>query len=162
VNAKLGVSCFSTKNNSILMWSHYANKHQGICLEFTTGKYPLVKADSDSKVHVFQKVKYLRADRYPEVSLKNFLDASPQTLNAILCKAFEWRYEKEWRLVVDHGEAGVCYQKESLSGVIFGLNMEDDLKVKVRALLVGNPGVLFYQAKRSKTKYGVSIERLST
>jgi Protein of unknown function (DUF2971) len=162
VNAKLGVSCFSTKNNSILMWSHYANKHQGICLEFTTGKYPLVKIASDSTLHVFKKVKYLKADRYPEVSLKNFLDGSPKTLKAFLCKAFDWRYEKEWRLVVDHGEDGICYQKESLSGVIFGLNMEDDLKEKVRASLAGSPDVIFYQAKRSKTKYGVSIERLNT
>ncbi|HAY3550825.1 DUF2971 domain-containing protein [Elizabethkingia meningoseptica] len=28
------VSCFSETNNNILMWSHYASKHSGICLEF--------------------------------------------------------------------------------------------------------------------------------
>ena len=31
-----GVSCFSETNSEILMWSHYANSHQGFCLEFDT------------------------------------------------------------------------------------------------------------------------------
>jgi hypothetical protein len=29
------VSCFSKTNNEFLMWSHYASKHSGICLEFS-------------------------------------------------------------------------------------------------------------------------------
>ena len=29
------VTCFSETNNDFLMWSHYASKHSGICLEFT-------------------------------------------------------------------------------------------------------------------------------
>jgi hypothetical protein len=29
-----GVSCFSESWNSILMWSHYADRHKGICLGF--------------------------------------------------------------------------------------------------------------------------------
>ena len=29
-----GVSCFSKSNDNILMWSHYSEKHTGICLEF--------------------------------------------------------------------------------------------------------------------------------
>ncbi|MBK7525892.1 MAG: DUF2971 domain-containing protein [Saprospiraceae bacterium] len=31
-----GVCSFTTNNNNILMWSHYANNHKGICLEFIT------------------------------------------------------------------------------------------------------------------------------
>lgn len=30
-------SCFSEKNDDFLMWSHYAGKHSGICLEFAVG-----------------------------------------------------------------------------------------------------------------------------
>ena len=38
-------SCFSESNNDFLMWSHYASKHSGICLEFTlenSGLFPYV------------------------------------------------------------------------------------------------------------------------
>lgn len=33
------VNCFSECNNDFLMWSHYASKHSGICLEFTLEKH---------------------------------------------------------------------------------------------------------------------------
>jgi hypothetical protein len=29
------VSCFTTNPNSVVMWSHYANQHKGICVEFS-------------------------------------------------------------------------------------------------------------------------------
>lgn len=29
------VCCFSETNDNFLMWSHYANKHSGVCMEFT-------------------------------------------------------------------------------------------------------------------------------
>src|SRR4030043_288985 len=29
-----GMICFSTRNDDILMWSHYAGSHNGICIEF--------------------------------------------------------------------------------------------------------------------------------
>ncbi|MBA4853875.1 DUF2971 domain-containing protein [Emticicia sp. BO119] len=37
------ITCFSERNDNFLMWSHYASKHYGICLEFTlenSGLFP--------------------------------------------------------------------------------------------------------------------------
>jgi Protein of unknown function (DUF2971) len=31
----VGVSCFATNPNSVVMWSHYANQHTGICIDFS-------------------------------------------------------------------------------------------------------------------------------
>ena len=31
---EIGLYCLSRIPNSILMWAHYGNKHQGYCLEF--------------------------------------------------------------------------------------------------------------------------------
>lgn len=35
-----GICCFSTLYDSILMWSHYADYHKGICFKFDTNKDP--------------------------------------------------------------------------------------------------------------------------
>lgn len=45
------VSCFSETNNNFLMWSHYASKHTGICLEFTieNKSFPFELIDSYNK-----------------------------------------------------------------------------------------------------------------
>ena len=29
-----GISCFSEREDSLLMWAHYANNHRGICVEY--------------------------------------------------------------------------------------------------------------------------------
>ena len=34
-------TCFSEKNDELLMWSHYASKHSGICLEFSLDHFGL-------------------------------------------------------------------------------------------------------------------------
>ena len=45
VRACVGVLCFASKENNLLMWAHYSNNHKGICLEldkdsdFFNGKY---------------------------------------------------------------------------------------------------------------------------
>ena len=37
---KLKICCFSEVDDNILMWSHYADSHKGLCLEFDTKKIP--------------------------------------------------------------------------------------------------------------------------
>jgi len=57
--AKVRVCCFSKRYNSLLMWSHYSNKHQGYCLKFNTRKLGLNGA--------LRKVIYRKKDKYPVV-----------------------------------------------------------------------------------------------
>jgi Protein of unknown function (DUF2971) len=36
IHERYRVFCLSAKSNSVVMWSHYADKHRGLCLEFRT------------------------------------------------------------------------------------------------------------------------------
>jgi hypothetical protein len=42
---QIGVGCFSTKNDDLLMWAHYADGHRGFCLEFDSSVEPFSKAE---------------------------------------------------------------------------------------------------------------------
>ncbi|MDR2598848.1 MAG: DUF2971 domain-containing protein [Oscillospiraceae bacterium] len=83
------IACFSEVNDSILMWSHYTNHHQGICIEYDFSKrsriiehfYPVTYSD---KRFVLQPCHY-----------KKRICSMP----IVLCKAKEWAYEHEWRYV---------------------------------------------------------------
>lgn len=37
-----GVACFSRSHDNILMWSHYADGHSGICVEFESDECPIL------------------------------------------------------------------------------------------------------------------------
>lgn len=83
---KVGILCLSENPLHILMWSHYAANHTGICIGFDTGMYPF---------HDAGKVLY-SADR-PRVAL----GSSPDELlkNVFLTKFKHWEYEEEWRII---------------------------------------------------------------
>ena len=45
-----GIACFTTKNDNTLLWSHYADEHQGICLEFDF--YEEIKLIKNNKIDI--------------------------------------------------------------------------------------------------------------
>lgn len=95
------VSCFSSENDSVLMWSHYAKSNTGICVEYNFKDLPQNNLLAKSIFPV----------RYTDspVVLSDLLDDENQEIcsypleTAVLCAALNksnvWSYEKEWRLV---------------------------------------------------------------
>ena len=95
------VSCFSSENDSVLMWSHYAKSNTGICVEYDFNNLPVN--------HLLTKSIFpVRYTDSPVVLTDLFYDEN-QTIfsypleTAVLCaalnKATIWSYENEWRLV---------------------------------------------------------------
>ena len=87
----LGVLSLSATDSNILLWSHYAAGHTGLCLKFLT-------SNNTPFFGLAQKVEYM--PNYPEVDL---LNSSPveQFQAFLLTKAIDWKYEEEWR-IIDH------------------------------------------------------------
>lgn len=82
------LSCFSAKSNEVLMWSHYANSHRGICVGFNfPHKY-------DEKF-ILCPVKYL--DRI--IPLDGTSDVVRTILYLMTTKSERWKYEDEIRAV---------------------------------------------------------------
>ena len=81
----------SKLNDCILMWSHYADAHTGICLEFAND-------DSEPFIGRAQKVGYLPLYKRAHAI---FDDSMAQVERILLSKAKCWAYQAEWR-VIDH------------------------------------------------------------
>jgi hypothetical protein len=83
VSANYGVLCFSERWDDILQWSHYADRHRGVCLGFDV-------AGSPAK---FGKVRYVsEKDPRPEKPDQAFIWRS------LTSKFRDWAYEREWRV----------------------------------------------------------------
>jgi hypothetical protein len=112
-----GVYCLSEKREDILMWSHYADAHYGLCLEFN--------AWPGSLFWEAYKVSYQRG--YPIVNVMDI--GNPEALRLIvLTKSVHWEYEQEWRIVqleYDRGSGYRSFSPDLLTGVILGALMED-------------------------------------
>jgi hypothetical protein len=82
-----GVVCYSTNEHNILMWSHYADNHKGMCLVFDVPN-PIDK-------YLF-KVNYLEDLPNIKYDMKEFL---PEIRKIITTKSKDWEYEQEYREV---------------------------------------------------------------
>lgn len=101
----LRLCCFSEIPNSVMMFSHYAAGHRGICLELSVSddeffdllrpvQYPV----SFPSINPFQLYPYKPFDKEVMWSVveAEFLSKSP-----------DWSYEKEWRILKADAESSI-------------------------------------------------------
>ncbi len=90
----MGILCVSKPNNSIPMWSHYANYHQGVAFGLDLG-HP---SFSKGYAWKFGAVKY-RKNRTSVDALLTSPNAElfRQMISVIFTKGIIWKYEQEYR-----------------------------------------------------------------
>ena len=102
--------------DNILMWSHYADSHRGICIEF----------DLNVAFEYWRQVLPMQyVNEFPYVI---GTEIGVRELKAIyLSKSNQWAYEKEWRLINQLKTPGLlAFPEESISGVILGFNISQE------------------------------------
>ncbi len=144
ISEQCRVTCLSERMDSPLMWSHYANKHYGFCLEYDfthsiIKRYPdlnmakimllpviysekrplLSKALTDSKV-MFQ---YMKTKKMPNEFIESMV-------YGLLFKSLDWSYEKEWRII------GLNMEKPAMKlpvprKLFLGANIEEPTRTRL-------------------------------
>jgi hypothetical protein len=150
---KNGILCLSACNDSILMWSHYANYHKGFCIGF--------KNNIGVREDLIRQVNYTKSRNNDFVSL--YISSQTSTnekANDNLLKAFiftkyiDWQYEQEWRII---GEKGIAiYPHDCIEHVIFGLKMPPEERNTIRYILK-NKNIQFFEAVKSKQHFSIEI-----
>jgi len=105
---KTRIGCFSKKSNSVLMWSHYADSHHGICLEFDEERSffkDVNYAKSKPRLDLYSAVSRILAfDYVGEVISYNDYKFAKKMLEPFFTKSSEWSYEEEVRCVLSDNE----------------------------------------------------------
>ncbi len=115
--AKCGIFCLSSVPDNLLMWSHYADSHKGVCVGFKVNDDYLFGCE-------LTKVQY--QDNYPELSTANDI-TSGWVSNYLSTKSNDWCHEQEYRIVY-HSPGTCSYPREDLNCVILGAKIEPEMK----------------------------------
>ena len=136
----VGITCFSETPYNMLMWSHYANKHSGICVE-----YDFSKLFSTVPNSLLLPVEY--SDKRPLLPIEKVVvnkggkieaDQSkmklllPALLKSLAIKSDIWNYEREWRHIIftkDTPNRLACLP--IISRIILGINISADNREKM-------------------------------
>lgn len=125
-----GILALAERPTCPLMWSHYGDQHRGLCLGYS------VPSDAATDLH---KVRYggsrLVKSSLVAKMLEGRADAKAAVDAAVLLrKAYDWRYEREWRLFGPRGEAPSPLELEE---VFFGMRCPSPVKHAVATALRG-------------------------
>ena len=131
--------------SNILMWSHYADSHRGMCLEYRFSDEFMNQTNDDSVLR-FRKVIYKREP----LSIKS---KQMMTDIGLLRKCNAWKYENEVRLISfapDRKDDFIPIKLDDgayVSRVFFGMNCpKQDIEI-VRSIL-SDEKTEFYQMKK--------------
>ena len=98
---KIRIACFSTNHLNMLMFSHYADKHKGICIEYDFSEFnktdtTLLEVNYEKKLHIDNKslqiTSFSGEIKKQETSFFDLFNTKHKS----------WKYEKEYR-VITHG-----------------------------------------------------------
>lgn len=145
-----GVLAFAATWQSVLMWSHYADEHRGICLEFDTSELPherlaAVRYDGDRSV---------KASDIYDWKIGGDVDAGKQAFDThFYSKAPDWQYEQEWRDIGDKpGECG----DYRITGIYFGFRCDYAVQVAIVKMLGVKTDVDLFNVRISPTTFELS------
>lgn len=142
--SKYKMSCFCEEWDSILMWSYYANKHKGVCLEFDVSKL-------DKSYNLFEK---LRPVHY-SLTRPPISDSVPEDrARCLLTKAAVWGHEHEWRLILSTTQEWLSF--DCISAVYFGLRTDFSQKnISELINLADKKGISKYKCTRDLKEYRI-------
>lgn len=149
------IYCLTPDPENSLMWSHYADKHRGICLEFDAMNVVIGSA---------KKVCYNSS--LPTIK---FYEKTNDPMFHLLHKSDVWSYEKEYRIIARESlsvgldnsplccNAGVLKLPEnSLRSIIVGCNADyDEVHDFINAI---DPSIKIKRMVRSSHQYALRIE----
>ena len=144
----------SAKPNDIVMWSHYADAHRGVCLGFST-------TSADSPFAAAERVSYQHSRafelsrRHLDLDMHGLLQLSVR--RGLLSKATQWRYEDEWRLI---GPPGLReYPHNALVEVVIGHRTTTENQTWLREWITSYaPHVLLRRAQISPGYFDVELD----
>lgn len=145
----------------ILMWSHYAEEHKGICIQYRLKDKFIKSANIENGSTLFLKGIDCGSNKADVVDIN---DSKINANTAFFRKCNVWEYEREVRLISYNISTEENYIKEPINddakieAIYFGLKCDDECKQKVASKLEGQ-NISFYEMKRDPQNiYNLQID----
>ena len=149
---KSGICCFSKQHDAMLMWTHYADSHTGICLKFDTAEdSEFFKNPLD--VNYSEEAPFFDYHGKIQEEIEKF----------VITKFKTWQYEEEVRIFKTATEISnnnknnkriFQFKSEALQEIIFGVRTTEKYMEKIEELCK-NSGKNHVKFSKMKLKEGI-------
>lgn len=156
---EFGVLSLTSDPASILMWSYYANKHEGFCVGYDR-RVLLETVKNVHDAYALFRVKYQRD--FPGLKLGEYSETIDLVNDMLTIKANDWGHEQEYRLILDgRNERAISLPKSAIVKVIVGARMPPDHVDEVVDILNGHElSSTLHRAKLKEDEFAITIEQI--
>jgi hypothetical protein len=150
IRGKVKACSFSERNDSVLMWSHYADQHKGFCVEYDTR---VLAANQQMRLYpVLYSPQLFDVTGLATAFVTGLRDELPtgHTLLPILQKWDVWSYEMEWRGLTLLHPSGVGARLDNIrpNRIFLGAKMPDRNRERIAHSYKGK-GIIIEQMSLS-------------
>lgn len=163
-DSKFGLLCLTETPDSLLMWAHYANNHNGFVIQFDETHEFFSPTFHEGQALELTKVEY--SAQRPVLSYSTL-----NTPSLYYRKSPEWSYESEWRLIkpLSVAKTELLHPQfprylfevppSAIKGVVVGLSVSHTTRQEIFDLLTQPhfKHVTVYQTALSKNDYKLDI-----
>lgn len=165
------ISCFSKRYDSILMWSHYGDKHKGICIEFDRPnkdfldvKYSKKRCKFDLEDTTRRVLGYMLSNEEVDVNDKGLIRCISKPF---IVKSLDWKYEEEVRCILSPNSECISTLEElslykiptNISKIYIGCKVDKTSEeYKNLITLANNKNVMILELKTSDDLFSVIEE----
>ena len=149
------IGCLSLTKDNTLMWSHYANKHEGICIEYDFSNF--FKNDSLENIYkdtILKKIDYveniiIQEDGLISTSKSNAKNSENGLVDILTIKSMEWKYENEYRVIkyCSNVENTAQYIDLPIKSIYFGTKAKEENINLLNQILANRKDIKLYKAK---------------
>ena len=155
------VNCLTNSPDNILMWSHYAAEHTGICMKFKMLTNDIIKVDYEKEYPIYE---FAANNIYAteELSQEQCVKFGKISMAR---KAISWKYEQEYRYIIPDknnmtNDDYFIPLKDfaEITEIICGCRMEEEEIVNIRKFLAEQGlDIPVKCAKEKEDEYGFDI-----
>jgi hypothetical protein len=153
------------------MWSHYANFHKGICIEYDLSKlktsgnyfwnyfmmlYPVIYQEDRPILDLEEITKRLLRYKFEnkDHDISNDIIISENIIKHYITKSIEWKDEKEYRFIFAEYLGIKSVPMNCISAIYFGCNFDKNSQKYIDYLEIAKQKhIKVFQVKLSDTKY---------
>jgi DUF2971 family protein len=148
---EFGVFCLSNVSDNLLMWSHYAHSHEGICIGFNSKM--LIKASNPIYV---APVKYNFI--YPRIPAH--VDDKVMMEIVLFAKSIDWDYEEEYRYITN-SQVEIKIPTEVVEEIYLGCMITEENELLIKQIKAEKfPHARLIKFKKSKMNFALEKEEI--
>lgn len=162
------VLCVTEHNNNVVMWSHYADSHKGVCIRLQCID------EIDNNLLVARPVTYTSdfpvfltlEDQINHLTGTKTINTGKLMANVAFMKHEDWEYENEWRIHRPHETGEGDYNDWTENPIVFGaiyfgckIN-EKEAQELFKLVESKYPHMEIYQAKPSAIGFKIEYEKI--